>query len=226
VRGLVNSRISPAMRVDQIDDKAVRELVERALADRRIEGIEQPWEARGRCVVVADYLAQLAREAGFAAWRPSAYRCRARLDGWGYWSAESEVEVTPEAFGYTDRLNRGYPSHYWACIERAGRIWGVDLTASQYGYSGPLVRVCEAADPELWAQQRIWAPQLPAPLDYEDIAANRIKAGVNAYAQNPGMVQLWQHPDGLMRYARSYAMDEFNVRTWLAPDPDLLLDAA
>jgi hypothetical protein len=233
VKPFVNSQVSPHHPLDQIDDAAVRALVTDFM-DRGGYGARMnpwpaselalPWYARGQCVSASDALVAFAVQAGFRAWRPVGYRLRSPIDRYGYWDCERECEITPEAFGYTDRLNRGYPSHYWACIEHDGHIWGIDLTAAQYGYSGPLAKSCPSVRPELWAQDRIWQPQLPKPLTVEDIIANRRAAGIDPYALNPVMVQLWDHPDGRMRYARSYSLDDDNVSLDPPRDADFLLD--
>ncbi len=235
MKARVNSQISPAISISQIDDDAVREIIELYLAEGGYGArmnpwpaseLLMPWHARGQCVAAADALAHFAIKAGFDAWRPNGWRSRISVDAHGHPSDEG-CELTPETFGYTDRLNRGYPAHYWACIQHGGQIWGVDLTATQYGYQGPVVRVCTASNPEIWAQRRIWQPQIPPALNFDDIVCNRIRVGIDEYALNAGMVQIWDHPDGTLRYARSYAIDcPDQLQTSLTADPDLLLEAS
>jgi hypothetical protein len=196
-----NFQISPAMAVSEIDDPVVHDLVASfidtgRISDWPVRDLLHPAGAAGQCVRAADALAWAASRAGLTAWRPAAYGSRAPIDRYGYWDAGGECEVTPETFGYTDRLNRGHVSHYWTCIQRAGRIWGVDLTAAQYGYAGPLARVCSASDEDAWAQRRIWRPQLRPSITFEQVVANRIEAGINEYALNECMVKVWLRADG------------------------------
>lgn len=215
------------MSIDEIDDERVRSLVNEFLdlgdlgkpfTERELR---TPWGSRGACSIASGAFAIYVRNRGLEAWRPSAHTARPRTrDGYHY----ERPQLTPETFGLVDRLNRGFPTHYWTCIEVEGLIWGIDLTAAQYGYAGPLARMCSAFEPQVWAQRLIWRPQVAEAISEQQLIANRVAAGASDIGLNTRLCQMWRHPDGRMRYATWFPMHEDNM--YLHPhDPDGLLAA-
>lgn len=98
----------------------------------------------------------------------------------------------PEQLGYIDRLNIGCDSHYWTLIDQPDRTWAVDLTASQYGYPGPLAASIELGKWAEWIRPGIDYPALTA----EAVRANRIRAGIASEYLDPLKCDVWIDPDG------------------------------
>lgn len=95
-----------------------------------------------------------------------------------------------ENLGMTDRLNMGCVTHYWAVVHTQTHVWAIDLSAAQYGYSGPMVRWCEAGQEPDWAAPRARGEQV----SLETLAANRRQAGVPEQLRDAAECDVWRDP--------------------------------
>ncbi len=80
-------------------------------------------------------------------------------------------------------------------------------------------------NPQIWAQRRIWRPQVLPSIDVETVTANRLAAGASEYALNCSMVQIWQKDDQTLRYALGWAIEPESLMDEMPEnDPDYLLE--
>lgn len=98
----------------------------------------------------------------------------------------------PEALGMTDRLNAGCDNHYWTYAKSAGLQWAVDMSATQYGYAGPVAALAPIDERPTWASP----VDAVKALDGADLLQNRIDAGIPDEYLDPEAFDVWLDPSG------------------------------
>lgn len=116
------------------------------LGNPRVYHLAEPEIAAGMCYAVSLQLCDFLRPHWFDATTSNNNPAEIAAGGYGW--------CTPEGFGYLDRLVAGFDLHHWAEITHDGRVYGVDFTATQYGYD--VWPVVQQLDPAAGRWLRAW----------------------------------------------------------------------